>query len=847
VKLTVSRKNKTAVMISYTMESNGRITEGQASFKKDSHYKTEFHPIYCYDEIVKFIRSFKDSDKLTDTLECEERREVSQVSVRLRRANVSEEHAQVLTGSSYPECFAQALAASVDYPTLILWDDKASLCAVDVDYHNGESVFSENMDLLIKLVTPSPHFSWITKSGGLRLIYTSDDVTSAYEHAVLAALCVKHHDSRASVEFKCDTWHPASVIDGKKCGPVTTLPQVYDDSILSSYLGSYSTDQNKIEEYLTSKGLEVGKRYPHSQCPINATDKDKRNPVSVTDNGIYCYVCNSEDRYYPGVKKVPGFVPYGILLKGSYVSLVNDCVLNLVHFYHAKYVLKNSLGVDFQDEQLEVLYRILLKKKHGTDKLEFIEGCFNSNLNFVRVERDWRTEQNETCNFGDASASLRSLPITWYLDDEGKKKPDSVIVEKLTKPHDLSTMGYLDLQPYIGISLYNVFNTDPNPLKIPFVYNINELSSPIYSDRRPTYVPKHERRITPDEAYSLVESIFPGINLNIVKLLIAVRGLSEVTDGHGNFIFIRGSTGSGKTAVVQIASAILGDNAIDVAWMQDTDDLRRRIAESKTKASYIIFNEVIKAGKKANEKQPNSLKFLLNITPRETYHKLYYGPCQIGRLPCIILTDTDIPPTLMVDRQIGRRVIYVETFGSKAWDVSLRNHGMKTFYDLRLVDESYAHACNVILSDIVDSFFCGTSTTYKDIVKSLGFAFLHETEVAKQGEKALQRFYYQWCREKPVSVDYHPKWFETKGDGWRIIDLTKPENELTEQWLDLADGIDGYDRYRSERVTEAPWPVILGENTKPIKCIIERKSSTELALLFCEESEGRKVTPYVTT
>ena len=596
MKLTVSRKTKTAVMISYVMEHNSRVIEGQASFKKDSHYKSEFNSIFCYEAIVNFIRSFKDSDKLKDEIEISQTVAQSTVSVRLRKHNTSEEHSTVICGNSYLECVSKAIDTPIDYPHLILWGDKPALCALDVDYHNGESIFSENMDILIKLVTPTPSFSWITKSGGLRLIYVADDSTSAYEHAVLAALCVKHHDSRASVEFKCDTWHPKSVIDGKTCGPVHQYTQVYDDSILSSYLGTYSVDSSKIEEYLHSKGLELGKRYPHSQCPIHATDADKRNPVSVSDNGIYCYVCNSEDRYYPGVRRTPGFVPYGVLLRGNYVSLANDCVANLVHFYHAKYVLKNSLGVDFQDEQLEVLYRILLKKKHGTDKSEFIEGCFNSNLNFVRVERDWRTDQNEACNFGDSSASLRSLPITWYLDDEGKKKSDSVTVEKLTKPHDLSTMGYLDLQPYIGISLYNVFNSDPNPLKIPFVYNINELSSPIYNDRRPAYIPIHERKVTPDEAYTLLANIFPGINLSIIKLLIAVRGLNEVTDGHGNFVFIRGSTGSGKTAVVQIASAILGDNAIDVAWMHDTDDLRRRIAESKTKASYIIFNEVIKAG-----------------------------------------------------------------------------------------------------------------------------------------------------------------------------------------------------------------------------------------------------------
>lgn len=844
--LTVSRTKVSTVMISYTLTvENEIVKEGSSSFKKDSNYVTEFQKFPREFELLKQrIRDFKASESVKETYNIIIEQKPTNYTIRLREEHKDDTESVVLQGTEPATLFKQALDTTITKPTLIIWNDRDSICAVDVDYHNTKSVF-DDPTILFRLVTPSPRFAWVTKSGGLRLIYLKDERTTAYEYAVLAMLCIKHHDNRASVEFKTDTWHPKSVIKGKKCGDVIESPQQYDDGILAEYMGSYSIDQGKIDSYLEDKGYEIGKRYTHEQCPINPTKGDKRSPVNITPRGIYCYVCSAEDRFYDGIKKTPGFVPYGLLLKGNYIGLVNDCIARFVHFTQAKYILHHTLSIDMKDEQLSTLYRLLLKKRHGEGSIELIEACFNSSLGFIRVDRDWRTENNEACQFGDSSASLKSLPITWYKDEEGKFKADAVLVEKLTKPHDLSAMGYLDLQPCIGLSMYHVFNTDPNPLKVPFVYQINELSNQLYKDRTPRYLMESERRIKPAEAYQTITNMFPGLDMRVIKLLLCIRGLNEVTDGHANFVFIRGSTGSGKTSIVQLASAIAGDNAIDIAWSNDGDDLRRRIAESRSKATFVMFNEVIKAGKRTKEKQPASLKFLLNLTPRETYHKLYYGPCQVGRLPVTIMTDTDIPYSLMVDVQIARRIIYLELYGWKEWDKSLKKAGMSSYFDLRLIDENLAHVSNVILSDIIDTYFLNHTPSYKDIVKDLGFCYMNETEDAKRGIIALQKFYRQWCIEKPVASDYHPKWKEAKGEGWRILDLTRPENELVEQWLDLSDGIEDYDRFRSERISEAAWPHVLNTGNRNIKCMVERKSASELAILFAEELEGRKLIPYV--
>jgi hypothetical protein len=834
-------------MIQYKADHNGTISEGQSGFKSDKHYAKEFQrfPKY-YQRIVEFVRAFKDSDKVKDEITLEEETANASYTLRLRPNMADDSAATIFDNTSLEAVWDEVLAEKIEVPNLILWEDKNQVCAVDVDYHNGKTSFLADPMMLLRLVTPAPSYAWVTKSGvGLRLIYFADETATAYEYAILAMLCIKHHDANCSVEFKTDTWHPFSIIGGKRCGAVIKQAQTFDDSILTEYLGSYTVDRAKVEDYLTTQGLEIGSRYAHNLCPINPTDDDKRSCVHVTENGIYCYACNAEDRYYGNVRKTPGFVPYGLLLRGSFVSLVNDCVSNFVHFNHAKFIMLSTLGITLSDMQAETLYRILLKKRHGTEKAQHIEGCFNPALAFVRLDRDWRTLQNEPCDFKEGSPSLKALPVTWYVDDEGKMKADAVTVERLTKPHDLSKLGYIDLQPTIGISLYNVFNTDPNPLKVPFVYQLGEYNTDLYKDRIPRYLPESERKMKVSEAYKMLETIYPEVDVNIIKLLIAVRGLSEVTDGHANHIFIRGSTGSGKTSVVQIAASLLGDNAIEVAWMNDGDDLRRRIAESKCKGSFIMFNEIIKAGRKKDDKQPASLKFLLNISPRETYHRLYFGPTQMGRLPVICMTDTDIPVTLMVDRQIGRRIIYVEAFGFKRWDESLRKNNMNTYYDLRLVDHSYADMANTIVSDVIDTFFVTSDVSYKDIVRSLGFNFMHETEAAKQGEQALIRFYNRWKTEKAVASDYHPKWYETKGPGWRIIDLTVPENELTDQWLDLCDGAEGYDRFRSERIIEAPWNTILNMPNRGVKCLTERKSSTEIAILFCEESSDRKVVPLI--
>jgi hypothetical protein len=844
MQLTLSRKNTNTVMIQYRLDHNGTISEGQSGFKSDKHYAKEFSKFpKFYERLVAFVRAFKDSEKVKDETTLEDETAKTTYSLRLR-PNMADESASVIfDNTTLMDLWDEVLAEKVDVPNLILWDDKNQACAVDVDYHNGNKSFLDDITMLLRLVTPAPSYAWVTKSGGLRLIYFADETATAYEYAVLAMLCIKHHDANCTVEFKADTWHPKSVVDGKTCGEVIKQLQTFDDSILTEYLGTYTVDKNKIEDYLNEQGLEIGGRYAHSLCPINPTDDEKRSCVHVTENGIYCYACNAEDRYYGNVRKTPGFVPYGLLLRGSFVSLVNDCVTNFVHYNHAKFVLSSTLGLSLSDQQSETLYRILLKKRHGIEKQVYIDGCFNPALGFVRLDRDWRTLSNEACDFKEGSPSLKALPVTWYVDEEGKVKADAVTVERLTKPHDLSRLGYIDLQPTIGLSLYNVFNTDPNPLKVPFVYQLGEYNTDLYKDRTPRYLMESERKVKVAEAYDMLRDIYPEIDVNIVKLLLAVRGLSEVTDGHANHIFIRGSTGSGKTAIVQIASSILGDNAIEVAWLHDSDDLRRRISESKSKGSFIMFNEIIKAGRKKDDKQPTSLKFLLNLSPRETYHRLYFGPTQMGRLPVICMTDTDVPVTLMVDRQIGRRVIYIEAYGFKRWDESLRKHNMNTFYDLRLVDPIYAEMCNVILSDVVDTFFLTTDVSHKHIVHSLGFSFMHETEIAKQGERALVKFYNQWKAEKSVDSSYHPKWFETKGAGWRIIDLTCPENELTEQWLDLCDGSEGYDRFRSERIIEAPWNTVLDLPNRGVKCITERKSGSEIAILFCEESSDRKVVP----
>jgi hypothetical protein len=267
-------------------------------------------------------------------------------------------------------------------------------------------------------------------------------------------------------------------------------------------------------------------------------------------------------------------------------------------------------------------------------------------------------------------------------------------------------------------------------------------------------------------------------------------------------IFISGPTSSAKTSSVLIAAAICGDTNHSVVWSSGSQRVRQALQEAKSAGSFVTFNEINKEGKAAGRSIVQAMQFILNLTPDSLSHKLYVGPVRLGHpLPVCVWTDTEMPESLAKDAQLARRLIHIYLGRRIEWTLPMRNRGLSKIGDLRFLDPAVSHACDIILSSVIDAHF-RTTSTFEEIARSLGFAPLEDRPEALEVRETQVEFFDAVCAAPPISGPDASRW---KGRGWKLIRQER-DTTLNHLWEQLCD--EGYSS--SERCNEQDWASLLG-------------------------------------
>jgi hypothetical protein len=708
------------------------------------------HPLVTTDFVRQAISEFQTGRIIFDLVENTE------------AANKPFRVYHTLTSTEYTEygTFQEAIQAAPK-TGIIRWDDVQSVCCLDIDNcaQYGDSLLSR----LLRNLCPAPAYYWRSKSGGIHCIYAQLDGIPADESAAIAGFYLQSRSLHlARIEIKKDTAAPPGEY---VCQTQTAGKATLGDAEGNTVLGR--------DAWLADRDFIIGQDYEHSRCPFNPSNKGNGKPVKVRGNYVYCAYCAE--------RNPPGKASYAKLTNTKSQNLLSLCVNNFTHWGHARYILREVA----ENEKIgRLLYAAMLRQKWGDDPR--IAGVFTASepIGLLRKEGYWTTTEGESIRLDKGSSLLASLPVCQYVDD-GKIKVDRVRHEMLTQSIDLTKIGYPPLVTVWGIQLTQFQQLPEN--KIYVLQHSASLRGPSCELRRPKYL-LPDARLSSDDAWTEIERAFPGIERNAVRLLIAAKACSEHRSGLPPMVFLTGPTGSGKSATIEVASAICGDSVGVVQYANTTERLRQGLMDSKKQGGFAFFDEYIKGASREKQSAVKAMEIVLGFTPNSMSHALYVGHVSLGELPVCVWADTAIPPKLEGHAQIGRRIYHVPFYGEQDWEKTLANAGIREPKLLRVNgSEDIIHAANSILSEVIDEYFPlgSDATDFATVAESLGYRKLRDSDIARERNEIIAQFFRAICNATPISGIELARWGNA---GWKRIETGREDCELTQLWQHLSDG-----------------------------------------------------------
>ncbi len=775
--------------------------EGTCSytFKQEDHFRKAARALSVdRDNILKWVDTFRQGGPAAVQLTAPQKVNTFYTRGRLATETTAIEHADL----------AAALAASLDVQEpLIYWGDRSATCALDVDLHHtpyADRPTPEALLIQAERVRPRPSWVWSTHGRGLRLIYERGEL-AADELAAVGALSVAILDPLARCELKTVTRHPAYALpDGRACGPVLKWTPDGDAGPVKRWLGAREAEDGQVQAWLEARGLEIGRRYEHGECPVRPNEHANRTPVNVREAGVYCHACAGRGVTFG--HRTPGWFPFAALVGSVCDSTLAKCLRGLCHWEHARFVVRETVGLE--GDVARLAYSAALKLLHGDGP--HVKAAMRAGANMVRLDGRWATLTGEGYA-KDIRPILATLPAAGGMLDA---------VARLDQPTDLTELGYPALTPIWGLRVYSHRLPLRDPAVLPVVLYPRELAHESSAHARPRYrLPEH-REYGEDEAWEVLETVFPGLNRNAVKLLIAAKGCAEGEVGLPPLLFFSGPTSSAKTSSVMVAAAVCGDSNRSVVWTPNVDRVRAALRDAKDTGSFVTFNEVLKEGNYAGAGSIQTMDFILNLTPDSVSHKMYVGPVRLGALPVCVWTDTAVPLDVKQSAQLARRLVHVR-LTEVDWRGTLKDSGVVQIRNLRTADPRYASAADTVLSVVIDQFF-DRPRDFEEIARELGFGTLATSAEAEDGLDVLRRFFRAVCDAPAAGGADARRW---AGRGWKLIEKHH-ETDLSDLWQQLADD-SGMD---SRRCSEAPWATLLG--VSPLTVFEARAHGGKVAVRF---------------
>lgn len=703
-------------------------------------------------------------EKHTDFAQCSKRLAVAEESilelVDLYRRTAPQAVTLNLTADAPAEgCYnvrgeTESLATSVSYPTLqealascnetqvCQWDNTYHACNLDIDFDEDATPSPRQLLNFAELLQPQPFAFSLSKSGGLHVYYTKQDGYSADELAAVAAYHFLRRFPQATFEFLHRT---------RGSSEFNFRQQSTEIGIIKSLLLDGSDTDNAA--YLESRSIKPGTRLAHTECPVNPSARAKGNsgPVIVYEDHYFCYVCERDGRKCGS--NTPGYFPFSAVSGGRVNSQIHRCVMNFVHWGHAQQVLRNQIA----DLQLaRRIYSTLLKLKHGDDPripLVFTAGEPNG---LVRYAGHWRDYDGNPVKIEKNSAILATLPHCMELTKSYAIHESRVAMEWLSQTGDQSIRGYPAVTPIRGYHF-----TQWQQLPEHKVYVV--LKNPELEDKRqPRYLPVTDR-LSEQEAWERLATIFPKIDKTLIYFLLAGRGCVEHHSGISPMLFLTGPTGSGKTGLVEVAAAIAGDAANTIKCNQDTDRFDNKILTAKSRGSFVLLDEFFKNARKAKLSEVEAMEELLNFSPSTLIYLIHVGAVPLGDLPFFIWADTKIPPDVKRHEQIGRRVYHYHLEDELEWKETLPIIGGKPNLLRKNCTDEILAACNTILSIVIDWWFTQPITDLSEVAETLGVGRLRDAEVIDEKRCDIRELFEQVCNAPAIKDDSIKRRFSKRG------------------------------------------------------------------------------------
>lgn len=701
---------------------------------------------------------------------------------------------------------------AVGKDALIDWSDGDVCTCLDIDYHGCPAPDREWLRTLVYCrLVPRPFVWHFSRGGGLHLFYLSADPYAAEELAAIAALRFRTIDPAAGVELKRCVRGPGDA----KCYWSMTQDTT---AALSLWLGAEKTDAETIVEYMNEHGLDFNKRYGPEKCPANPFEDQAgtyRQPVVVSDAGIYCFHCEGK-----GVcmgSRRPGFFPWSAIVDTPGQSDVSAMIKNLTHWGHAKWVFTEKYGLP--ESLARIAYRAACRAAHdGTPKQELVSSIFHEHTDtLVRIDAGWRSVDGYTYP-KDIDPLLACLPYTQFITAAGERKVSSSAVCMLKQAVDHSRIGYQDLDVIHGFRLSSVFLPPPRETVIARSHPDLLKAGTKYL---PAYVPKASR-MKEEKAWSVLDSVFPGVDRKFVRYAIcAITCAQDTRLGMLPLTFTSGPSGAGKSASARLAGAILGASVGGVVNQNDDVRYRASVKQAKMRNAALTFDEVLKEATRnrrastETSRYREALNFFLTLTEDTYSHTLHVGPERMGRLPACFLSEPSPPNGLREETQYARRIRHYRLDGKKDWGPAWGSAGLigEKLHKLRLLSTEMADACNAILSDIVDEFYT-TALTFDQIADKIGvYTILTDPEFDDPTE-LLTDFFNLVCSAPDLELDRDKKLY---GVGYKKISRTDEDTDLVALYSSFADGPPGTPEWLdSQKLREKDWSGVI-KSSVPVR------------------------------
>jgi len=680
------------------------------------------------------------------------------------------------------------------------WSRRDMLAAVDLDSTEWDD---KKLRELLVWFDPRPAMSWVTKSGGLRLVYGALERFSAEECAAVAYLCLSDSVRYDSLELKTDTRLPRTEI--------VVSEQTSDMKALRRRFKQYSVDDGAVVEWLRQEGLVIGGRYSHDKCPVSPSSTAAGTPVHVFERGVKCFVCEAHGLLHGG--RTPGFFPFSAFVGGSASELLYNCLDGFCHWEHAKHVLQDKFGLS--NDVARVAYGAALKLHHSAIDDETRDSVLQGGHNVLRMEGRW-TNSNGDSYVKDVRAIIAALPSAGG---------NAAKVATLEQTFDLAQYGYPHLTPVFGCRMYSHFVRQCDVNRVRVVVQTPALARDNVAQFRPKYIPP-EKRV---DGWAVLEQVCPGIEPRFVKLMLVAKGFVEGGVGLPPMIFVSGPTSSAKTGTVMVSAAIAGDGATAVQWTANIERVRQAIRDSKDTGMFLCFNEFFKEAERAKQSAVQASDFVLNLTPDSTSWKAYIGPVKLGDLPVVAFTDTRVPIEVKQDAQLARRLVHVNLSGKVDW-----RHSLRTTVDrlerFRLAGREYADAADAILSEVIDEFFV-TPTTFEESAGRLGYFPMSESDEAHENESLLLSLFKAACEAPDASGSDATRW---SGRGWKVITRGQM-TPLLEAWENVADE----DWKGSRKASSEDWTKLVGASVR-VKFECKSHGASKVAIRFRSDDGQRQ-------